>query len=403
VLQEMLNGTLLTDGWKSAEIADSLDLCLSCKACGSDCPAGVDMAGYKSEWLYEKYRHRPRPIAHYALGALPRWLRLGSAMPGLLNRAARFGPARRLGLRAVGIDPRRAVPELASLTFRHWWHDRPATPTGSARNHSPTQEIVLWMDSFTNAFDPQIGQAAVTVLEHYGYRVLLTDRQVCCGITWISTGQLDVARRKLRRALDQLEPHLGAGRQIVGLEPSCTAVLRSDLVELLPDDPRSREVAAATVTLAELLGKQSPGPPTAQTPTTQGPGIDLSGVSVLAQPHCHQHAVLGFEADQRLLRSAGAIVSTIAGCCGLAGNFGMERGHYDVSVAVAENGLLPALRATTAADAATVFLADGFSCRTQASQLAGRTGRHLAQLLAERLSPPPPPRADPRPPRSRRP
>jgi Fe-S oxidoreductase len=251
------------------------------------------------------------------------------------------------------------------------------------------------MDSFTNAFDPQIGRAAVTVLEHFGYQVLLTDRPICCGITWISTGQLDVARRKLRRTLDQLEPHLLAGRPIVGLEPSCTAVLRSDLVELLPDDPRSRRVAAATVTLAELLSSEPP-----RIPKTQPEVIDLHGVSVLAQPHCHQHAVMGFDADQRLLRAAGARVEAIAGCCGLAGNFGMETGHYDVSVAVAENGLLPALRA---AEEGTVFLADGFSCRTQADQLTGRTGRHLAELLAERLSPPPPPRADPLPPRSRRP
>jgi FAD/FMN-containing dehydrogenase/Fe-S oxidoreductase len=395
VLQEMLNGTLLTDGWKSAEIADSLDLCLSCKACGSDCPAGVDMASYKSEWLYEKYRHRPRPITHYALGALPRWLRLGSGVPRMINAAGRLGPARRLLMRAVGIDPRRAVPVLAPQTFRRWWQRRPATPPDSAQDRPPAREIVLWMDSFTNAFDPQIGQAAVTVLEHFGYRVLLTDRQVCCGITWISTGRLDVARRQLRRTLDQLEPHLRAGRQIVGLEPSCTAVLRSDLVELLPDDPRSRRVAAATVTLAELLGNQQP--------TTERATVDLHGVSVLAQPHCHQHAVMGFDADRGLLQAAGATVKTIAGCCGLAGNFGMENGHYDVSVAVAENGLLPALRAAESTIEGSVFLADGFSCRTQADQLAGRTGRHLAELLAERLSPPPPPHADPLPPRSRRP
>jgi Fe-S oxidoreductase len=350
------------------------------------------MASYKSEWLQEKYRHRPRPIAHYALGALPRWLRVGSAAPKLINGLGRFGPARRLGLRAVGVDPRRTVPELGPRTFRQWWRGRPVAPAAGTQEGPGAREIVLWMDSFTNAFDPQIGRAAVAVLEHFGYRVLLTDRQVCCGITWISTGQLDVARRRLRRTLDQLEPHVRAGRRIVGLEPSCTAVLRSDLVELLPDDPRSRQVAGATVTLAELLTHERAVDETAT--------VDLNGVSVLAQPHCHQHAVLGFDADERLLRSAGADVSTIAGCCGLAGNFGMERGHYDISVAVAENGLLPALRA---ADDASVFLADGFSCRTQAEQLAGRTGRHLAELLAQRLSPPPPPHADPRPPRSRRP
>jgi Fe-S oxidoreductase len=229
---------------------------------------------------------------------------------------------------------------------------------------------VLWLDTFTESFAPEIAAAAVTVLEAAGYQVTLAP-PACCGLTWITTGQLDAARRRLRVVLDALGPVAAQGVPIVGLEPSCTAVLRSDLAELLADDPRAPVVAAATRTLAEVL---------LDAPGDWGPGVldGLDGLTVIAQPHCHQHAVMGFEADRAVLTRAGARVRTIAGCCGLAGNFGMEKGHYDLSVAVARNGLLPAL--ADAEDA--VFVADGFSCREQARQLAGRQGLHLAQLLA---------------------
>jgi Fe-S oxidoreductase len=155
------------------------------------------------------------------------------------------------------------------------------------------------------------------------------------------------------------------------LEPSCTAVLRSDAVELLSDDPRARLVQERTRTLAELLTERGWQPPA------------LAGVEAVVQPHCHQHAVLGFAADSALLTTAGAQLQTLGGCCGLAGNFGVERGHYEVSVAVAEQALLPAVRG---AGPDTVVLADGFSCRTQLDQLSSRTGLHLAQLLAAHLA-----------------
>ncbi|NQX28270.1 FAD-binding oxidoreductase [Microbacteriaceae bacterium VKM Ac-2854] len=357
VLQEVASGALALDG---PEVAESLELCLSCRACGSDCPAGVDMAAYKSEALHQKYRGRLRPIAHYSFGRLPLWLRLAAPVAGLVNAA---GPLARLGLRLAGADPRREVPRIARRTFRRWWRRRPVV-RGS-------RQVVLWMDSFTNALSPDIGRAAVTVLEDAGFEVLMLPRQECCGLTWITTGQLDTARRLLRSSVDALAPHVAAGRLIVGLEPSCTAVLRSDVIELLPEDPRARAVAASTRTLAELLAESGWTPPT----------LD---VDVVAQPHCHQHAVMGFAADEALLRGAGARVDSIAGCCGLAGNFGMEKGHYDVSVAVAENGMLPALRAAPNA----TLLADGFSCRTQAQQLARREGLHLAELLADGLAEP---------------
>jgi Fe-S oxidoreductase len=226
---------------------------------------------------------------------------------------------------------------------------------------------VLFVDTFTDYLSPHVGVAAVAVLENAGYRVQVPDRSVCCGLTWITTGQLDAARRQLRRTLGQLSGHAAAGVPIVGLEPSCTAVLRADATELLPRDGRAGPVAGAVRTLAEVLtdaGWQPPG---------------LAGMSALAQPHCHQHAVMGYGPELALLAGAGIAVTALGGCCGLAGNFGVQRGHYDVSVAVAEQTLLPAVRA---AAPATALLADGFSCRTQLDNLAGRRGLHLAELLA---------------------
>jgi len=365
VLQELANGTLV-HGFAAAEVAESLDLCLSCKGCSSDCPAGVDMATYKAEVLYQRYRRRPRPAAHYSLGWLPRWARLASRAPGLANAVLRSpglaGPAKRLG----GIDARRPLPRFATQTFRAWFGGRPGERAGNP--------VVLWADTFTDYFTPEVGRAAVRVLESAGYAVQITNEPVCCGLTWISTGQLDGARRQLRRSLDALDPAIAAGVPVVGLEPSCTAVLRGEITGLLPDDPRAARAKAATRTLAELL---------ADTAGWEPP--DLSGVRAVAQPHCHQHAVMGWHADAALLARAGAEVTAVGGCCGLAGNFGVERGHYDVSRAVAEAALLPAVR--SAPDA--VVLADGFSCRTQLDQLARVGGTHLAELLAGRLEDPP--------------
>ena len=361
VLQELANGTLIK-GFRSAEVAEALDLCLSCKGCSSDCPAGVDMATYKAEVLHQRYRHRLRPPAHYALGWLPRWAALAARAPGLANAALRPAMLAGLAKRMGGIDARRPLPRFAPTTFRPWFGRQPA------RAGSP---VLLWVDTFTDHFTPEVGQAAVRVLEAAGYSVQITSQPVCCGLTWISTGQLDGARRQLRRSLRALDPAVRAGIPIVGLEPSCTAVLRGEITELLPDDPRAAAVRATIRTLAELL---------AQTKDWSPP--DLTGVRAVAQPHCHHHAVMGWHTDSALLARAGAEVRAVGGCCGLAGNFGVERGHYDVSVAVAQTALLPAVRD---APPGAVVLADGFSCRTQLEQLGQVTGIHLAQLLASRL------------------
>ena len=388
VLQELANGSLVSAGWQSPEVAEALDLCLSCKGCSTDCPAGVDMATYKAEALYQRYRGKLRPASHYTLGWLPRWAALTSRKPWtarLANAALRFGQAAAAAKRFGGIDERRDLPVFATQSFRRWFAerrqespDRQARPDGRA-------PVLLWVDTFTNAFAPQVGRAAVAVLEAAGYEVRITEGNVCCGLTWISTGQLDGARRQLKRTLAELGPALAAGIPVVGLEPSCTAALRSDAAELLPDDRRAEALTSAVKTLAELL-----------TSTDGWTPPDLSDVTGVAQPHCHQHAVLGWDADKALLANAGATIKAVGGCCGLAGNFGVERGHYDVSVAVAETALLPAVReAVSRAQAQTqgqtaaapTVLADGFSCRTQLDQLADVHGTHLAELLAERLRP----------------
>ena len=372
VLQELANGSLVS-GWDAPEVAEALDLCLSCKGCASDCPAGIDMATYKAEALYQKYRRKIRPASHYALGWLPRWAALTTRsrwLAALANASLRVAPLAALAKRFGGIDQRRDLPEFAGESFRQWFAARTGNSAQGGR-----KPVYLWVDTFTNAFSPQVGKAAVAVLEAAGYEVRITSQNVCCGLTWISTGQLDGARRQLRRTLRALQPALDAGIPIVGLEPSCTAALRGDAAELLPGDGQAQALAGTVKTLAELLRATEGWTPP-----------DLSDISgqhaAVAQPHCHQHAVLGWDADAALLRGAGATVNAVGGCCGLAGNFGVEQGHYDVSVAVAETALLPAVRA--AGDGATV-LADGFSCRTQLDHLASVKGTHLAELLASRL------------------
>ena len=358
VLQDVVRGEL---PWSHPSVHDAMDLCLSCKGCASDCPTGIDMATYKSEVLHQTYRRRLRPRSHYSLGKLPMWSRLAGRMPRLANRALTVplvGPA---ALWLAGVDRRRSIPPFPRRPFRRTFTPRP----------SDLKPVVLFADSFTDAFSPEVAEATVRVLRDAGYEPRLPSGSVCCGLTWITTGQLDSAKSILRRTVSALAADARAGVPIVGIEPSCTAVLRSDVHELLPGDEDAAVVSSQVRTLAELL---------AETPGWTGP--DLTGTQVIAQPHCHHHAVLGWKSDADLLAATGATVQTLAGCCGLAGNFGVEIGHYDVSVAVAGQNLLPAIDA--APDA--VVLADGFSCRTQIADLRDRRGVHLAQLLDPRAT-----------------
>ncbi len=399
LLHEMLAGEVVTDGWRSTEVRDALDLCLSCKGCRSDCPVGVDMATYKAEFLHHHYAGRRRPAAHYTMGWLPVWLSWAARTrtAGVANALASLGPLARLAKRVGGIAREREIPSLATEPFSRWWRRR-RTP---AEGGGPL--VVLWPDTFTEHLSPSVGRAAVRVLEAAGMRVvlpptlrlgsggrggsggrvgdarsrspfsLLTARRgrVCCGLTYISTGQLDRARTVLGRTLDLLEPVLATDAPLVVLEPSCAAALRTDAPELLHDDPRAARLASRVLTFAEALERHAPDwtPPAVNRPVT-------------GQTHCHQHAVLGDGPDRRLRETAGLTGELAGGCCGLAGNFGFEKGHYDVSRTCAEEQLLPSVRE---APEGAVVQADGFSCRTQLEQVGGVRGRHLAEILAEAL------------------
>ena len=448
ILQEAANSQLVK-AIDSPEVLEALDLCLACKACSADCPAGVDMARYRSEALFRTYRGRLRPLSHYTLGWLPRLTRVTARVPGLAriaNIVMSVAPLRSLAFRVIGLDPRRGMPALQSGTFTAWARrrnllagsvpasassdpisgasdhvsvasnhvsdasnpisdarERDAAPTSSdsarerggttassdsarereaatassmadspilsgPRDPSGRPYALVWADSFSQTLDDAGARAVVDVLEANGFAPIVAP-DACCGLTWITTGQLTGAKKHLTSLLSVLSPFAASGIPIVGVEPSCTAVLRDDLLDLLPEDPRSALVSGATRTLAEVLSA---------VPASARHLPSLEGVEIVAQPHCHHYSVMGWDTDQALLESLGARVTRLEGCCGLAGNFGMEAGHYDLSVAVASHSLLPMLDAQPDA----VYLADGFSCRTQAAQLAGRGGVHLATLLA---------------------
>ncbi|WP_431963797.1 FAD-binding and (Fe-S)-binding domain-containing protein [Actinacidiphila sp. bgisy160] len=374
LLFEMLNGhaadSAVSDGWRSTEVRDALDLCLACKGCKSDCPVGVDMATYKAEFLAHHYRGRLRPAAHYSMGWLPLWARLARLSPRLVNAALTAPGLARAGKMLAGVAAERDAPPFPRESFAEWWAAR---GTGQPEPGGD-RTVLLWPDTFSAQFHPGVAKAAVRVLEDAGFQVAVPAQAVCCGLTWISTGQPATARRVLRRTLDVLRPWLEAGTPIVGLEPSCAAVFRADAPELMPGDQDVRRLAGQFRTFAELLVNDAPE-------GWRPPRLDRGAV---VQTHCHQHAVLADDADRELMRRAGLDPRVLdEGCCGLAGNFGFERGHYEVSMAVGEQGVLPAVRRASTED---LVLADGFSCRTQIEQ--GGTGRravHLAEALASAL------------------
>jgi FAD/FMN-containing dehydrogenase/Fe-S oxidoreductase len=369
LLFEMLDGhpdSPIKDGWRSTAVRDALDLCLSCKGCKSDCPVNVDMATYKAEFLAHHYAGRLRPRSHYTLGWLPMLAGVVARthLARVVNALASAPLLPQLATRAAGLE-QREIPLFADESLQQWWQRRGGSRPGLRGT------VLLWPDTFTNYFHPHIGRAAVELLEDAGWTVTIPTRQICCGLTWISTGQLDIAKKVLGRTVAELADHVRAGGFVVGLEPSCTTVFRSDAVELISDNVDVGRLRDHTVTLAELLTQHTPG--------WEPPRLDE--VHALAQVHCHQHAVLGWDADRKLLEDAGASVEHLdSGCCGLAGNFGFEKGHLEVSEACAESVLLPALRA---ASPDSVVLADGFSCRTQVAELdsGGRDAIHLAELL----------------------
>jgi FAD/FMN-containing dehydrogenase/Fe-S oxidoreductase len=360
LLWEMLNGDPVEEGWRSEAVKEALDLCLACKGCKKECPISVDMATYKAEFLSHYYRGRVRPRAAYAMGLIYWWARLASRAPRLANAAARAPVLSRWMKRAGGVAQDRAVPVFAERTFKGWMASRGP--------HDPHvgRKVIVWPDTFTNHFHPEAGQAAVEVLEAAGFEPVVPKAALCCGRPLYDYGMLRLARRLLRQVLEELRPAIRAGIPLVGVEPSCLAVFKDELLNLFPHDEDARRLSHQSWVLSDFLLNEGWEPP------------QLPGVKAVVQPHCHHQSVMGFEGDRKmldLLRLDYEIPDS--GCCGMAGSFGFEAERYSVSIACGERVLLPKVR--EAADA--LVVADGFSCRTQIEQGAGRKALHLAQVL----------------------
>jgi Fe-S oxidoreductase len=343
----------------------SLDLCLSCKACKSECPTNVDIATYRSEFLSNYYETHRRPLHAYAFGMVDKWLDLASAAPALANLAAQAPGLNALAKKALGIAPQRSIPRLAPTSFRKWADSR-SVPTGGG-------DVILWVDTFNNSFHPETMQAALDVLLAAGCRVFIPQDRLCCGRPLYDFGFLDYAVDYLRRILAALADPIDRGIPVVVLEPSCASVFRDELRNLLPDDARAGKLRAQTFLLSEFLERKVPG----YAPPKLARRVMLHG-------HCHHKAVLKMGDEESVLIKMGADVRSLdAGCCGMAGPFGMDAHKYDVSMAIGERVLLPAVRQ---ADAETIIVSDGFSCREQIAQTTGRHALHLAEVLKLGLS-----------------
>jgi FAD/FMN-containing dehydrogenase/Fe-S oxidoreductase len=359
LLWEMLNGEELTM-WHDGAVDEALDLCLSCKGCTNDCPVSVDMPTLKAEYLSHRYKGRLRPRPAYAFGLIDQAARLASQVPALANAATKTA----LFKRAAGIHPDRKVPEFAPVTLKHWFAQRPLRNGGGRR-------VLLWADTFTNYLEPEVGIAAVEALEDAGFHVVVPQGHLCCGRPLYDYGMLDLAEAYLRRVLSALRDEIRAGTPLVGVEPSCVAVFKDELLKLWPSDQDAQRLAKQTYHFSEFLADHAED--------WEPPQLHRKA---LLHGHCHQQATGGTDPDKQLLERLGVEVEVLdAGCCGMAGGWGYETGHYDVSIACGERKLLPKVRE---ASHDTLLVADGFSCRSQVEQ-ASRTERralHAAQVLA---------------------
>ncbi len=365
LLWEMLNGAEL-NGWRDEHVHEALDLCLACKGCKTDCPVNVDMATYKAEFLSHYYHGRFRPVHNYAFGLIHVWARLARISPSLVNFVNRAPLISNLVKSVIGIARQREMPGFAGETFKAWFR-REKTP--NAQRSTPNAQrkrVILWPDTFNNFFHPETAKAAVEVLEAAGFQVVVPNVDLCCGRPLYDYGMLDTAKRWLRLILRELRDEIEAGTPVVGLEPSCTAVFRDELIELFPQDQDARRLCKQTFTLAEFLHAQHYELPKLQR-------------TAVVHGHCHEKAVLNFECEKKLLKKMGLdLKCPDTGCCGMAGAFGFEKEHLDVSLACGERVLLPAVRD---ASRDTLIIADGFSCREQVRQMSERVPLHFAQVL----------------------
>jgi len=386
LLWEMTQGEgqrngIIRDGWRSEEVKQSLDLCLACKGCKSDCPVGVDVATYKSEFLSHYYEGRMRPRSAYAFGNIDLWARAASHAPGLANLATQLPFLRDISKLIAGIPQQRSIPAFAPETFKTWFHRtrtkrfvsgyRFSDTASSSKSTVPSgavPAVLLWPDTFNNYFHPATAKAAVEVLEAAGFRVLVPKAHLCCGRPLYDHGMLDRAQALLLQILDELSPEIEAGVPIVGLEPSCVAVFRDELINLFPHDDRAQALSRQTFLLGEFLEAHAKDFPLTR--------LDRKAI---LHGHCHQKSLMKMTSEESILRRLGIdFRSPAPGCCGMAGSFGFERDKYDISIAIGELELLPAVRQ---ASPDCLIIADGFSCREQIAQGTPRRALHLAEVL----------------------
>ncbi len=362
LLFEMLQGDVITGGWRDEAVRESLELCLACKGCKGECPVNVDLATYKAEYMHRYYRGRLRPLSDYAFGHIDLWSRLAARAPRQVNRLLQEGASARAIRRMIGIAPTRRLPPYADETFQHWFGRQPLSGDGER------PAVILWPDTFNNHFYPEIGQAAVGVLESAGFRVRVPRERVCCGRPLYDSGMLGRARRLLQRTLEILREPIRDGVPLVVLEPGCASVFRDELPNLFPHDMQALRLARQTYLLGEFLREKAPG--------YDLPQLDRRAV---VHGHCHHKVLFGMEPDRQVLGKMGIGFDVLdSGCCGLSGAFGMVAARFEVSMAAGERVLLPAVRQ---AGDETLVVTDGFSCREQILQGTGRRALHLAEVI----------------------
>jgi Fe-S oxidoreductase len=368
LLWEMLEGHVITDGWKSEEVREALDLCLACKACKSECPVNVDVATYKAEFLSHYYEGRAHPLRDYLFGFMDRWASLASIAPGVSPRLANLvmqAPLLRDAIKAIaGVAPARRLPAFAARTFQSM------NRFGRRGERDDRPPVVLWPDTWNNYFHPQSLVAAQSVLASAGFRVETPQGHICCGRPLYDFGFLPQAKRYLERVLERMAPQIDAGTPVVMLEPSCASVFRDELLNFFPENERAQRFSGQTYLLSEFLARHAPGfqPP------------KLTGRKILLHGHCHHRSLMKMADEAAILRLTGAEVELLdSGCCGMAGPFGFEKEKFAVSQAIGERVLLPAVRAA-AED--TLLVADGFSCREQVAQNSARRAVHFAEVIS---------------------
>ncbi len=355
LLFEMLQGDVIRDSWRDDGVREALDLCLSCKACKSECPVGVDMATYKAEFLSHYYEGRFRPLSAYSMGLIHWWCRIASVAPRFTNFVLSTKTAKKLG----GIAAERRIPRFATQTFRQWFRSQKAANPAGPR-------VILWPDTFNNYFNPETAKAAVEVLEACGYHVLIPSKRLCCGRPLYDYGMLSPAKRLLRNILRSLRTEIDRGTPVVVLEPGCVSVFRDELLNLFPEDAAAQKLASQSFLLSEFLVMQHKTFP------------QLSA-KALVHAHCHHRAVMGIDAEEKILSGIGLETQILdSGCCGMAGSFGFEADHFEISQKIGERVLFPSVRA---ASQDTWIVSDGFSCREQIEQATGRRTLHLAEIL----------------------